>query len=79
MAGGGTYSPDFAYIINKKDGKSRLNFIIETKNKPKSELALSEKQKIKHVQELFRNSGFDVKFETQFENEKILDVIKKSL
>ena len=79
VAGGGTYSPDFAYIINKKDGKSRLNFIIETKNKPKSELALSEKQKIKHAQELFRNSGFDVKFETQFENEKILDVIKKSL
>ena len=79
VAGGGTYSPDFAYIINKKDGKSRLNFIIETKNKPKSELALSEKQKIKHAQELFSSSGFDVKFETQFENEKILDVIKKSL
>ena len=79
VAGGGTYSPDFAYIINKKDGKSRLNFIIETKNKPKSELAISEKQKIKHAQELFSNSGFDVKFETQFENEKILEVIKKSL
>ena len=79
VAGGGTYSPDFAYIINKKDGKSRLNFIIETKNKPNSELALSEKQKIKHAQELFSSSGFDVKFETQFENEKILDVIKKSL
>ena len=79
VAGGGTYSPDFAYVINKKDGKGRLNFIIETKNKPKSELALSEKQKIKHAQELFSNSGFDVKFETQFENEKILEVIKKSL
>lgn len=79
VAGGGTYSPDFAYIINKKDGKSRLNFIIETKNKPKSELAISEKQKIKHAQELFSSSGFDVKFETQFENEKILEVIKKSL
>ena len=79
VAGGGTYSPDFAYVINKKDGKGRLNFIIETKNKPKSELALSEKQKIKHAQEFFSGSGFDVKFETQFENEKILEVIKKSL
>ena len=79
VAGGGTYSPDFAYVINKKDGKGRLNFIIETKNKPKSELALSEKQKIKHAQEFFSGSGFDVKFETHFENEKILEVIKKSL
>jgi hypothetical protein len=76
VAGGGTYSPDFAYIINKKDGKSRLNFIIETKNKPNSELALSEKQKIKHAQKLFSGSGFDIKFETQFENQKILEVIR---
>ena len=76
VAGGGTYSPDFAYIINKKDGKSRLNFIIETKNKHKSELALSEKQKIKHAQKLFSGSGFDIKFETQFENQKILEVIR---
>lgn len=79
VAGGGTYSPDFAYIINKRDGKSRLNFIIETKNKPKSELALSERQKIRHAQELFSNNDFDVRFETQFESDKILEIIKRYL
>ncbi len=79
VAGGGTYSPDFAYIINKRDGKSRLNFIIETKNRPKSELALSERQKIRHAQELFSNNDFDVRFETQFESDKILEIIKRYL
>ncbi|WP_314068434.1 hypothetical protein [Campylobacter showae] len=79
VAGGGTYSPDFAYIINQKNGKSKLNFIIETKNKPKEELALSEKQKIKHAQELFSRGGFDVRFETQFENDEILEIIKRYL
>ena len=79
VAGGGTYSPDFAYRINRKNGKSKLNFIIETKNKPKEELALSEKQKIKHAQELFIRGGFDVRFETQFENDEILEIIKRYL
>ncbi len=32
IAGGKSYSPDFAYVIDYNDGKKKLNFIIETKN-----------------------------------------------
>lgn len=36
VAGGGTYSPDFAYVIEYKGGQKQLNLIIETKDKEKT-------------------------------------------
>ncbi len=78
VAGGGTYSPDFAYVIKNRDGKQSLNLIVETKNKDKRDLYIDEKQKIKHAQELFKsvNSDIEVKFETQFKNETIKKIIQ---
>lgn len=78
VAGGGTYSPDFAYVLKDKDGKQTLNLIVETKNKEKRDLYTDEKQKIKHAEELFKsvNSAIEVKFETQFKSEKMKEIIK---
>jgi type III restriction enzyme len=81
MSGGGTYSPDFAYVVKNKDGRQTLNLIVETKNKEQRGLNSDESQKIKHAQEFFKNinSDIEVKFETQFENNKIKEIIKKLL
>lgn len=78
VAGGGTYSPDFAYVLKSQDGKQTLNLIVETKNKDKRDLYIDEKKKIAHAQELFKsiNSDIEVKFETQFKSEKMKEIIK---
>ena len=81
VAGGGTYSPDFAYIIKDKTGGKSLNLIVETKDKEKRSLYRDEEQKIKHAQELFNNtqSSIKVKFESQFQTDIITEIIKGAL
>lgn len=77
VAGGGTYSPDFAYVLKTKDGEKRLYFVIETKNvKSKDELRKEEIQKIKHAEIFF---GDKVKFKTQFSDKKIVQLIQEIL
>ena len=77
VSGGGTYSPDFAYVLKDKEGKQVLNLIVETKNKEERILNVDEDKKIKHAEELFKsvNSDIEVKFETQFKNEKMKEII----
>lgn len=78
VAGGGTYSPDFAYVIKDKEGKQTLNLIVETKNKDKRDLYIDEQKKIAHAQELFKsvNGDMEIKFETQFKSKKMKNIIK---
>ncbi len=45
VANGGTYSPDFMYLVDKKDGSSELNLIIESKD-VESERDLRGQEKI---------------------------------
>ena len=81
VAGGGTYSPDFAYVIEYDDGQKQLNLIIETKDKEKRALFNDEKQKIKHAQKLFISlkQGFEVRFETQFNNAQIKEILQQAI
>ncbi len=76
VAGGKSYSPYFAYILNFEDGKRKFYFIIETKNLDKTELSAEEKQKIKHAEKFFGES-VKIKFETQFKDKKIYDLINE--
>lgn len=78
IAGGGTYSPDFAYIVEFESGKKTLNLLIETKDKANYTLSEQEQQKIKHAELLFKNVRDDVEviFKTQFESEKVVEIIK---
>lgn len=81
VAGGGTYSPDFAYIVKRNDGAQALNLIVETKDRQKRALFKDEEQKIKHAEILFNSLAGDIKveFKTQFEDEKIVDILKAVL
>ena len=77
VAGGKSYSPDFAYVLNYKNGKKRINFIVETKNVDnKNSLRNEEKQKIRHA-ELFFNQDVKIEFRTQFSSDKIVNLIKE--
>jgi len=78
VAGGGTYSPDFAYVLKDKEGKKSLNLIVETKGKEERLLNSDENQKIKHAQELFKSikGEIEVKFQTQFQDRKMIEIIQ---
>jgi type III restriction enzyme len=77
IAGGKSYSPDFAYVVNFKNGENKVNFVIETKDADNEGLRNEEYQKIKHAEKLF-DDKIKIKFKTQFKNDKIIDLIKKN-
>ena len=75
VAGGKSYSPDFAYVLNFENGEKRLHFIVETKNvNSENSLREEEKQKIKHAEKFF-NGEVKIEFKTQFSSNKIVDLI----
>ncbi len=77
VAGGKSYSPDFAYVLKFKDGEQKLNFIVETKNVgQENDLRNEEKFKIKHAERFF-DGKVKIEFRTQFSNNKIVDLIKE--
>lgn len=77
VAGGKSYSPDFAYVLKFKDGEQKLNFIVETKDvNSKDVLRDEEKFKIKHAEKFF-DGKVKIEFKTQFSNTKIVDLIKE--
>lgn len=71
-----TYSPDFAYVLNYEWWEEKLYFVVETKNTNEESLREEEKQKIKHA-EMFFNDWIKIRFESQFQDEKISDLIRK--
>ena len=83
VAGGGTYSPDFAYIV-KTSGGECLNLVVESKGVAgESHLRQTEQQKIRHAERWFKTlnqcQGIEVKFVTQFESESIKKIVEQAL
>lgn len=76
VAGGKSYSPDFAYVLNYKDKSKKLYFVVETKNTSEESLRNEEIQKIRHAEKLF-GGAVKIKFRKQFSNKKIENVIRK--
>lgn len=76
---GGTYSPDFMYVVKRKGGKSELNIVIEVKDVEKeSDLHKSEGMKIKCAEvfyEMLRKDGIDVRYQKQLRSQKLADII----
>ncbi|MGZ8982784.1 MAG: type III restriction-modification system endonuclease [Methylotenera sp.] len=83
LVGGGTYSPDFAYVIKGVDGRTALNLVVESKNKTEAGLMMSESQKIKHAEAFFNQlsekENVKITFKKQFQNKTALDLIKESV
>ncbi len=77
VAGGKSYSPDFAYVVKYANGEQNLHFIVETKNVGnENNLREEEKFKIKHAEKFF-DGKVKIEFRTQFSNDAIVDLIKK--
>lgn len=77
VAGGKSYSPDFAYVLKFKDGEQKINFIVETKDvNSKDGLRDEEKFKIKHAEKFFEGK-VKIQFRTQFSNTKMVDLINE--
>jgi len=79
VAGGGTYSPDFAYVIKDKQGKRTLHLIVETKGKEEEDLGKTEEKKIAHAKALFAHMSEDVKieFRKQLKGKEIVKIIEE--
>lgn len=80
---GGTYSPDFMYVIKNSDGTIQYNFVIETKDvSSNGSLRDDEKRKILCGIEFFKQlkaEGYNVIFEEQLKTDNIVAMIKKSV
>lgn len=78
---GGTYSPDFMYVVKRKNGEKELNIVVETKDvENKSTLRGIEEAKIKCAEIFFKNlsaQGYNVHFRTQLNNKKMLQIVKE--
>lgn len=81
MIHGRTYSPDFAYIVKKKDGKSKLNLVIETKDvEDNSELRGKEIENVKLGQRFFdiiNDTNLEIEFETQYKEDSIFKIVSQ--
>jgi type III restriction enzyme len=78
VAGGKSYSPDFAYVLNYKDKSKKLYFVVETKNTFEENLRNEERQKIRHAEKFF-GDAIKIKFRKQFSNQKIESLIREIL
>jgi type III restriction enzyme len=76
IAGGKSYSPDFAYVLNFNDGAKKLYFIVETKNEEQENLREEERQKIRYAEKFF-GDAVKIKFKTQFRGNKIAQLIEE--
>lgn len=80
---GESYSPDFMYVVKKSNGEKSLNIVVETKDvEGKTELRGTEKIKIECAKKFFEKlkiDGFEVKFYTQLNNKKAMQIITEAL
>lgn len=77
---GGTTSPDFMYVLKRKDNSYEINLIVETKGVEKeSGLRNEEKLKIKNAEIFFKimsNEGINIKFRKQLKSNDISKIIE---
>lgn len=76
---GGTYSPDFMYVVRRSDGLKELNVVVETKSvENKAQLREEEQMKIDCARKFFAQmkiDGYKVEFRTQINNKKMKQII----
>ena len=76
---GGTYSPDFMYVVQKKNGTKELNIVVETKDvEDQTELRGEEKVKIDCAEVFFETltaDGYTVFFRHQLGNKEMKQII----
>lgn len=77
------YSPDFMYVVKRKNGAETLNIVIESKNYGgKSGLSPDENAKVTCAERLYEKmseEGIDVKFKKQLNTQQVSDIINSLL
>ena len=80
---GGSYSPDFMYVVKKKSGEKELNIVVETKDvENKTDLRGEELVKIDCARVFFDTlslDGYKVYFRDQLRNKEIRQIIEDIL
>ena len=80
---GGTYSPDFMYVVRKANGEKELYVIVETKDvEGKDNLRENEKAKIECAKIFFETlskDGYVVHFRDQINNKQMAQIIREVL
>ena len=80
---GGTYSPDFMYVVKKASGEKELNIVVETKDvENKTDLRGNELAKIQCARVFFENlskDGYVVHFRDQLNNKQVKQIIDEVL
>lgn len=80
---GGTYSPDFMYVVKKKNGEKELNIVVESKDVDNMTGTRGlENLKIECAKVFFDNlssQGYTVHFRTQVNNKKMLQIVNEVL
>ena len=78
-----SYSPDFMYVVRKKNGDKELNVIIETKDvENKANLRGNELAKINSARSFFEQlklDGYNIHFKTQLNNKGMKAIISELL
>ena len=80
---GGTFSPDFMYVVKKSDGTKELNLVVETKDvETETQLREKEQMKISCARIFFQKleaEGYTVKFHAQLKRDKMKQIIDSVL
>ena len=80
---GGTYSPDFMYIVKKSTGEKELNIVVETKDvEDKNSLRGTEKANLECAKVFFNilsEDGYTVHFRDQLNNRQMAQIINEVL
>lgn len=80
---GGTYSPDFMYVVKKASGEKELNIVVETKDvEGKDDLRGTELAKIECARVFFETlskEGYTVHFCDQLKNKQMVQIIQEIL
>ena len=75
-----TYNPDFAYLIEKQDGK-KLFLVVEAKGyQNESDIPKAEKQKINYAKKFFESlqkqiPDIEIKYKTRINSQQLIDLI----
>lgn len=84
VAGGKSYTPDFAYILKSGD-KGQIYCVIESKGKNERDLSNKERPKITRAEKFLEQSGIfnvngaKIHFKPQFEGDKIAKILRDFL
>lgn len=80
LVGGGTYSPDFMYVVKRDNDIREINLVIETKDyETEDKIPLDQRFEINCAREFFnrlQEDNYNVQYKIQLRTTQMLDIIK---